>query len=112
MQARLAASKTVTHELMRKTAEVQTRSRTLQLQQEVAERWRDRLTLTEEEVSSDSWRLEIVTLIARAGNEPSLRLRFKTLFFFASASLFHVHVSLLVLISIFIQHTMNCSSVS
>ena len=51
----------MTHELMRKTAEVQTRSRTLQLQQEVAERWRDRLTLTEEEVSSGSWRLEIAT---------------------------------------------------
>ena len=49
MQARLAASKTVTHELMRKTTEVQSRSRTLQLQQEISEKWRDRLTLTEEE---------------------------------------------------------------
>ena len=42
MQARLAASKTVTHELMRKTTEVQSRSKTLQLQQEIAERWRGR----------------------------------------------------------------------
>lgn len=34
---------------MRKTTEVQSRSRTLQLQQEISEKWRDRLTLTEEE---------------------------------------------------------------
>ena len=36
MQARLAASKTVTSELMRKTTEVQTRSKVLQLQQVTA----------------------------------------------------------------------------
>ena len=40
MQARLAASKTVTHELMRKTTEVQSKSKTLQLQQDIAEKWR------------------------------------------------------------------------
>jgi len=49
MQARLSASKTVTSELMRKTTEVQSRSKTLQLQAEIAEKWRDRLTLSQED---------------------------------------------------------------
>jgi len=49
MQARLVASKTVTHELMRKTTEVQSKSKTLQLQQDIADKWRARLTLAEEE---------------------------------------------------------------
>jgi len=49
MQARLAASKTVTEELMRKTTEVQSATRRLQVQQEIAEKFRDRLSLSSEE---------------------------------------------------------------
>ena len=60
MQARLAASKTVTSELMRKTTEVQSRSKVLGLQQELAVNWVDRLTLSEEEVE--------VIRVSRAGH--------------------------------------------
>ena len=52
MQARLAASKTVTHELMRKTTEVQAVSRRLQVQQEIAEKFRERLSLSREEAET------------------------------------------------------------
>jgi len=50
MQARLAASKTVTHQLMRQTTEVQSSTRSLQMQQEVAVKFRDRLSLSQEEL--------------------------------------------------------------
>jgi len=50
MQARLASSKTVTHELMRQTTEVQSATRSLQMQHEVALKFRDRLSLSQEEV--------------------------------------------------------------
>ena len=53
MQARLAASKTVTHELMRKTTEVQSKSKTLQLQQEIAEKWRVCVVIGHECLYSD-----------------------------------------------------------
>ena len=59
---------------MRKTTEVQSRSRTLQLQQEISEKWRDRLTLTEEERQgeySEEWdqegaagNIEVRTLVS------------------------------------------------
>ena len=49
MQARLAASKTVTEELMRKTTEVQSATRRLQVQQEIADKFRARLSLSREE---------------------------------------------------------------
>ena len=52
MQARLAASKTVTEELMRKTTDVQSVSRRLQVQQEIAERFRERLSLSQAEVET------------------------------------------------------------
>jgi len=58
MQARLAASKTVTEELMRKTTEVQSVTRRLQVQQEVADKFRERLSLS---------RAEEETLQARPG---------------------------------------------
>ena len=58
MQARLAASKTVTEELMRKTTEVQSATRRLQVQQEIADKFRQRLSLT---------RAEEETLQARPG---------------------------------------------
>jgi len=50
MQARLASSKSVTHQLMRQTTEVQSATRTLQMQQEVAVKFRDRLSLSQEEL--------------------------------------------------------------
>lgn len=49
MQSRLAASKSVTSQLMKETTEVQSTARTLQMQQQVAERFRERLSLTREE---------------------------------------------------------------
>ena len=49
MQQRLAASKSVTHRLMQETTEVQAAGKRLQLRQEVAEAWRDRLSLKKEE---------------------------------------------------------------
>ena len=49
MQARLAASKTVTEELMRKTTEVQSVTRRLQVQQEIADKFRERLSLSRAE---------------------------------------------------------------
>jgi len=49
MQDRLAASKSVTHQLMQETTEVQAAGKRLQLRQEVAEAWRDRLSLKKEE---------------------------------------------------------------
>ena len=49
MQYRLAASKSVTHQLMQETTEVQAAGKRLQLRQEVAEAWRERLSLKKEE---------------------------------------------------------------
>lgn len=49
MQARLAASKSVTSQLMKETTEVQGSARSLRMKQEVAEKWRERLNLTSEE---------------------------------------------------------------
>jgi len=49
MQERLAASKSVTHQLMQETTEVQAAGKRLQLRQEVAEAWRERLALKKEE---------------------------------------------------------------
>ena len=49
MQARLAASKSVTAALMRETTEVQGAARRLEQRQVVAESWRERLGLTREE---------------------------------------------------------------
>merc|ERR1719342_1318950 len=49
MQSRLAASKTVTHQLMRQTTEVQSATRNLQMQKEVAEKFRAKLSLTSDE---------------------------------------------------------------
>eukprot|EP00092_Neocalanus_flemingeri_P014840 GFUD01016021.1.p1 GENE.GFUD01016021.1~~GFUD01016021.1.p1 ORF type:complete len:631 (+),score=243.67 GFUD01016021.1:52-1944(+) len=50
MQARLSASKSVTHQLMRQTTEVQSATRSLQMQQEVAMKFRDRLSLSQGEL--------------------------------------------------------------
>jgi len=50
MQSRLAASKTVTHQLMRQTTEVQSATRNLQMQKEVAEKFRAKLSLTQSEL--------------------------------------------------------------
>jgi len=49
MQERLAASKSVTHQLMQETTEVQAAGKRLQLRQEVAEAWRERLALKKED---------------------------------------------------------------
>jgi len=49
MQGRLEASKSVTHQLMKETTEVQGAARRLSMKQQVAEMWRERLSLTREE---------------------------------------------------------------
>jgi len=50
MKTRLAASKTVTHQLMRQTTEVQSSTKNLQMQRDVATKFREKLSLTSDEL--------------------------------------------------------------
>ena len=57
-QARLTASKTKTHQLMSETASLQACGRSLAMQETVATRFRDRFSLTQDEVEVLQGRVE------------------------------------------------------